>query len=332
MTLNKTLPFAPLTLAAGFLLSMGVGCSDGGTSDGAGGSGATDTGGATNGTGGATGGAGGATGAAGGATGAAGGATGAAGGATGGAGGATGAAGGATAGTGGAAELTGDTLLGVDGKFWPFRANNEDDTGSSKYWLTSSTDACPGEGHSIVEEYTGKGEAGQLYTVQFEIRGALALRCYENGTPSGTTPNPAGINEALYLGGEPTAGSMINTISLTVSPDVAGATANTYYLNGMPSDSGMCDEQITYDVQYKGTFQMMGDSTVTLAFNSPDCQALPNCGADAASCAPRTIDTEGIEVRASAPQPVSDAFFPESGQVDLYPQWLIFDIQEITEE
>jgi hypothetical protein len=332
MTLNKTLPFAPLTLAAGFILSLGVGCSDGGTSDGgAGGSGPADTGGAANGSGGATGGVGGATAAAGGATAAAGGATAAAGGATAAAGGATGATG-ATAGTGGAAELNGDTLLGVDGKFWAFRANNADDTGSFKYWLTSSTEACPSEGFSNVEVYTGKGDPTLKYTVNFEIRGALALHCYENGTPSGTAPNPTGINEALYLGGEPTAGSMIDTISLTVSPDVATAAANTYYLNGIPADSAMCDEQITYDVQYKGTFEMMGDSTVTLAFNSPDCQALQNCGPDAAVCAPRSIDTEGIEVRASAPQPVNDVFFGDAGQTDLYPQWLIFDIQEITFE
>lgn len=320
MKLNTTLPLAPFTLAAGFLLSTSVGCSDEPSDDaaGAGGTITTDTGGSTSG---GSPGAGGAETTTGGTEGTTGGSPGA--------GGDPG-TGGDDGGTGGAPELNGDTLLGVDGKFWPFRANNADDTGSFKYWLTSSTEACPAEGYSKVEVYTGKGDPATQYNVQFEVRGALAIHCMDNGTPMGTAPNPTGINAALYLGGEPTTGSLINTISLTVSPDVAGAESNTYYLNGMPSDSGMCDEQITYDVQYKGTFMMMGDSTVTLSFNSPECQTLQNCGADAATCAPRSIDTEGIEVRASPPQPVNDVFFGDDGQQDVYPQWLIFDIQEIT--
>jgi hypothetical protein len=234
-------------------------------------------------------------------------------------------------GTGGAAELNGDTLLGVDGKFWPFRAKSSADTGSSKYWLVNAPDeACPAEGFSIVEEYTAMGDPTQQYTVQFEIRGALALRCFENGTPTGMTADANGVNEALYMGGEPSGTSMTNVIALTVSPDVATAEANTYYLNGIPASSGTCDEGITYDVQYKGSFVIMGDSKVTLSFNAPECQTLQNCGADAATCAPREIDTDGIEVRASSPQPVSDVFFVDDTQVDLYPQWLIFDIQDIT--
>lgn len=325
MKLIKTIPIASTSLVtAGLLLSASLGCSDdaepavgtGGAGAGTGGaSGGSTTGGAS--TGGAASG------------GAASGGAASGGAASGGTGGTAGTGG---DGTGGAAELNGDTLLGLDGKFWPIRANNGDDTGSSKYWLTASDAACPAEGHTIMEEYTGKGDAAKQYTVNFEVRGALALHCYDGGTASGMTADAAGMNEALYVGGASSGESSTSMVALTVSPDVAGAEANTYYLNGIPSSSGMCDEGITYDVKYTGSFVMMGDSTVTLSYHSADCQALANCGAEAASCTPREIDTEGIEVRASSPQPVSDVFFVDDTQVDVYPQWLIFDVTEVTEQ
>lgn len=241
----------------------------------------------------------------------------------------------AMAGSGGMGDdtmvaLTEDSILqpGLNGIFSPLRAANSEDTGSFKYNVEAA-DVCPAEGSTILRESIAQGDPAQAYQINFELRGALALHCYSGGTPLGMSADPAGINQAFYMGGAPSGDSTGTQVVLTVSPDVPTATANTYYLNGIPAASGTCDEGITYDVQYKGSFTVMGGSTVTLGYLAPECQALQNCGADPASCAPREIDVSGVEVRASAPQPVSDPFFVGDEQVDLFPQWLVFDIQSI---
>jgi hypothetical protein len=219
----------------------------------------------------------------------------------------------------------------MDGMFWPFRAKSgEAPTDPSSYWLVATPEECPADGLADTKEIQAMGTPGQQYTVHYAVRGALALRCYEGGTPMATTPDAAGINESLYSGGMPSGDSTVNTIELAVSPAVETEAANNYFLNGIPSDSAMCDTGITYDVGYEGSFVIMGDSKVTLTAMFPDCTALQNCGADAASCAPRTVNVDDVEVRASSPQPVNDVFFINDEQVDLYPQWLVFDIQSIT--
>jgi hypothetical protein len=219
--------------------------------------------------------------------------------------------------------------------FWAFRATNPEDPGDSKYLLTNSGEECPAgdswdtSGVTPSKMYQATGTPGQKYTVNFELRGALALRCYTDGTPTAMTADPMGPNEAFYVGGQQFGDSPLNTLELAVSPDVADETASTYFLNGIPSSSDMCDTPITYDVQYKGQFVIMGDSMVTLSTHASDCTAPQNCGADptgAAGCDPRIIDVEGVEVHASPSQPIFDYL---DGH-EVYPQWFVFDIQSIT--
>ena len=249
-------------------------------------------------------------------------------------GGSTGAGGGDTAGMD---ELNPDTLIpGLDGLFWAFRTTNPEDPGDFKYLLTATGEECPvgdswaTSGTTVTKEYQVMGTPGQKYTINFELRGALGLRCYADGTPTGMTADPAGINEAFYVGGQQFGDSVLNTVELAVTPAVADEAASTYFLNGIPSTSEMCDEQITYDVQYTASFVVMGDSTVTLSTHASDCTALQNCGADpaGAGCDPRIINVDGEQVNASPMQPIFDYL----GGAEFYPQWLVFDIQSITTE
>ena len=89
----------------------------------------------------------------------------------------------------------------------------------------------------------------------------------------------------------------------------------------------MCDTGITYEVAYTNKFVIMGDSTITLSNHLSDCQALQNCGPEATGdCAPRTVDMEGVMVRASPYQPVANIF----NNTTFYPQWVVIDVLEIT--
>jgi hypothetical protein len=232
-------------------------------------------------------------------------------------------------------DLDPDTLLpGLNGLFWAFRTTNPEDPGDFKYLLTNPDEECPTgdswatSGVTVSKEYQAMGNPGQKYTVNFELRGALGLRCYTDGTPSGMTADPTGINEAFYVGGQQFGDSFLNTVELAVTPAVADEATSTYFLNGIPSTSDMCDAELTYDVQYKASFVIMGDSTITLSTHASDCHALQNCGADpaGAGCDPRIIDVEGVQVKASPMQPIFDYL----GGAEFYPQWLVFDIQSIT--
>src|SRR6478735_8490869 len=217
-------------------------------------------------------------------------------------------------------------IPGLDGTFWAFRTMNEAAPGEGKYWLTAEA-TCDAAGTTIAKApYTAAGTPGQPYTVHFQFRGALALRCYEGGTTAATAPDAAGVaNDGFYAGGQPSGDGP--TLSITVSPAADDAAAGKYFLNGIPSDSGACDQTITYDVGYEGDLVVLGGSTVTFEMHSPDCQALQNCGGDAAAaCAPRDIDMTGVEVRASPSQPISDYL----GGMEFYPQWLAIDITSVT--
>lgn len=218
--------------------------------------------------------------------------------------------------------------------FWAFRTVNPDDPGDFKYWLTEPDAECPTgadwatSGLTVSKEFQAMGTPGQQYTINFELRGALSLRCYADGTPTGMVPDAAGVNQAFYVGGQQFGDSPVNTVELAVSPMVPEATASTYFLNGIPSTSDMCDTGITYEVAYQASFVIMGDSVVTLSTHASDCAALQNCGADptGAGCDPRIVNVDGVEVRASPSQPIFDYV----NGMELYPQWLVFDIQSIT--
>jgi hypothetical protein len=242
----------------------------------------------------------------------------------------TGTGGTAGGGTAGGAGLDPNVIVpGLDGLYWELRTNNETaPTDPRKYWLTEmSGDACPSGGLDRTKVFTAAGTAGQKYTINFEVRALMALRCYTGGTPSDMMPNATGTNNTFYAGGMPFMDSPINTYQLAITPAVTGEATSKYFLNGLPDSSGKCDEKITYMVSFKNKIVIMGDSTITLSNHLPDCQALQNCGADATGdCMPRTVDVSGIEVHASPYQPVADIF----NDTTFYPQWMTFDVQSIT--
>jgi len=353
--------FVRLASLTSVILAAGIGCSSGDddankSSGGMSGTGATagQTAGGTAGSGGSSGtattaGTGGSTGGAGGATAGSAGMSsgGTSGTASGGAGTGAGGAGATGAGAGGMATggmggggLDPDTFFSpnLNGLYYELRTYNGTDPGGGMYWLTEMAgDACPtgadwaSSGITRTKDFTAKGTAGQKYTVNFQVRGAMALRCVSGGTPSGMMGDAMGTkNNTFYVGGTQFMDSPLNTWQFDVTPAVTGEAANTYFLNGIPSSSNQCDAKVVYDVGYTAKVVVAGDSKITLSAHSSDCKVPQNCGADptgAGGCKPRTIDMTGVEVHASPMQPVADVFDP----VMLYPQWIVIDITSITQ-
>jgi len=237
-------------------------------------------------------------------------------------------------GAGGAPPLDPATLIpGLDGWYWEITATNGDNPGGNNYYLNDSNQQCPSTnmwattGVSRTKTFQMKGTAGTKYTINFELRGAMGLRCYTGGTAIQMQPADTGPNNGWYVGGKQANDSIWNTYELDVTPPVTGE-ANTYFLNGIPSTSNSCDKELTYELNFKAKFVVMGDSTLTFTTHDANCKAQQNCGPTPASgCMPRTIDLSGLSPAPTAVhQPVANAI----GANTFYPQWFYFDVQTIT--
>jgi hypothetical protein len=252
--------------------------------------------------------------------------------------GGAGAAGMATGGMGGSGAIDVDTFFSpnLNGLYYELRTYNDMDPGDSMYLLTeASGDACPTgadwktSGIDRSKMFTAKGTAGQKYTVDFQVRGAMTARCVSGGTPSAMMADAMGTkNNLFYAGGTQFMDSPLNTWQFDVTPAVMGEAANTYFLNGIPSSSNQCDSKVVYDVGYTAKIVVAGDSTLNLSSHASDCKVPENCGPDPSNCMPRTINMDGVEVHASPMQPVADIL---SDTVTFYPQWVVIDITSITQ-
>jgi hypothetical protein len=222
---------------------------------------------------------------------------------------------------------------GLDGWYWEINTTNGDNPGGNNYWLTDSGQQCPQNsnwamaGVSRTKTFKMMGTSGTKYTINFALRGAMGFRCYTGGTPTAMQPNPNSPNNGWYVGGQQYNNSIWNTYELDVgSPSVTGE-ANTYFLNGIPSTSNACDQELTYEMNYTAKFAVMGDSTLTFTTHDTNCKAQQNCGpTPTTACVPRQIDLSGMSPAATFTQPVTDLV----GGNTFYPQWFYFDVTSIT--
>lgn len=238
-----------------------------------------------------------------------------------------------TAGAGG--TLDPNTLVpGLDGWYWEIDTTNGQNPGGNNYWLTDNGQQCPQNsdwnqaGVTRSKDFKMMGTSGTKYTINFELRGAMGFRCYTGGMAAQTQPNANSPNNGFYVGGQQYNNSIWNTYELDVqSPPVTGATSNTYFLNGIPSTSNACDQELTYEMRYTASFQVMGDSTLHFSTHDTNCKAQQNCGpTPTTSCAPRSVDLSGMSPAATFTQPVANTI----GGTTFYPQWLYFDVKSIT--
>ncbi len=247
------------------------------------------------------------------------------------------AAGTGAGGSGGSGALDPNTLVpGLNGWYWEITTTNGQNPGGNNYWLTDNNQSCPtganwlATGVTRSKDFAVMGTANTKYTINFQLKGAMGFRCYTGGTATTTTPNPNGANNGWYVGGQQANDSIWNTYEIDVqNPSVTGE-ANTYFLNGVPysSTAGVCDQELTYDMETKGSFAVMGNSTIHVWTHDTNCKAQQNCGpTPSTGCMPRTIDLSSLNPPATVVhQPVVNSV----GGNTFYPQWFYFTVTSIT--
>jgi hypothetical protein len=269
-------------------------------------------------------------------------------------GGDVGTGGGGTGGGGGGGGLTPESIVPtLDGYLWIGQCANADGHGkdcpihddADGCVLTGAFDVLGAFRHAV---HKVGGTAGTKYVINFEARGVTGGKTYNGGTrqTTATTYNETGNNDGWYVGGTPTP-SKWNTYEIHVSPPVTGQPVNAagvggttcptcpkgpdnvYYTNAIPQADGIHE---TFPIKFKASFPVMGGGTITLVIHDSNCLGQQNCGPNKdpnAMCSdPRTIDISGMLPQPSSfNQPYTEDHAPDPW----HPQWLLFDIQSITQ-
>jgi hypothetical protein len=189
------------------------------------------------------------------------------------------------------------------------------------------------------------GTPGTKYMINFEGRGVTGGKNYNGGMRQSTaaTFNQTG-NDGWEVGGAPTP-TKWNTYEIHVNPPVPGqpvttaanapkctgcppAGSNIYYTNAIPNTDGVHE---TFPIKFKASFPVLGGSTITLLIHDSNCLGQQNCGdnpaIDALCNQSRTIDISGMSPQ---PTPFVQPYSMTRGNV-WYPQWLLFDVQSVSQ-
>jgi hypothetical protein len=258
---------------------------------------------------------------------------------SGGRGGATGSAG--ATGTGGAAGAPDINAIvpGLDGYYWEGTCSgNVTASGRNCPFYDANVTTCaPGtswdnRGTIKTKTLSVGGTPGQVYTINFEIRGIVGTRCYTGGTIASTAvPNATGVNNTWYVGGKQYNDSIWNTYEIHVSPVPAGK-PSVYFANAFGTDTvntSWCQKEATYQVGYTASLAVVGGGTITFTIHDTNCQAQQNCGSDdtATVCNQmRTVSLSDLSPPGSFAQPPTN----NVGGKSYYPQWLYFDVKSVS--
>ena len=247
--------------------------------------------------------------------------------------------GGATGAGGSTGSLSpADIVPDLVGFYWEGTCKGTRDPGGHNCPLDDKGSSCPTSSNydqqGIIRDTTFnvKGITGQKYTVNFEVRGVIGTRCYQNGKHASTAaPSDSGYNNWWYIGGTQYNNSWWNTYELHVSPSTGDASGDVYYFNGSDNPGGTwCEKEASYLVKYTASFAVLGGGTLTFRLHDSNCQAQQNCGSDTVGtdpCAPRTVDLSGM-----TPQPPASFKQPPTTVLSktYYPQWMYINATSVT--
>jgi hypothetical protein len=228
------------------------------------------------------------------------------------------------------------------GFYWEDSCQGNFNPGGHNCWTDSQSTTCPSGGIDMDKTFTVKGTAGQLYTVNIEVRGVVGTRCYQGGTRPSTdsaTIQDSGYNAWWYAGGTPyNATSLWNTYELHVSPSTGDPSKDVYYFNSASSTltgGGDCEREASYLVKYTASFKVMGGGSLLFRVHDNNCKAQQNCGPNTdpnSSCAARTVDLSGMTPQPPATSPASPAKQPPTNTFTktYYPQWMWITATSVT--
>ncbi len=251
-----------------------------------------------------------------------------------GAGGASGGAGGSAAGAGGAPDLS--SVVGAwDGALVLYPCGN---SGSGYDCAQPSAAACVNNNLDSATKTVWQiaGTAGTVYNVTFRVRGVVETTSYVGGTRDAGNASINANKDLFQVGGaiQQQGGPSYdyNTYQVDVTPPVAGATANTYFLNSVttsenPHASGSPTTHLTFPIDYTKTIKVTGGGKVTLTVFDSNCTLVQNCGPTSGNqcSAPRSVALTGAN-----PAPPGTFMQPYQSPAGRYGQWVHFDITNVT--
>jgi hypothetical protein len=239
-------------------------------------------------------------------------------------------AGGAAGGTSGGLSAA-DIVPDLEGYYWEGTCAGTIAVEGHNCPLSDNNSSCPSNGVTRDKTVMVKGVSGQVYTINFEVRGVIGTRCYTGGTRASSDPlSESGNNNWWYIGGtyaNPT--GWWNSYELHVKPSATTtASEDVYYFNGSGVQGGNdCEREATYLVKYTASFKAKGGSTLTFRLHDQNCKGQQNCGSNPdgnSACAPRTVDMTGM----TAKLPTAITQPPANGNYK--PQWMLIGVTSIT--
>jgi hypothetical protein len=228
------------------------------------------------------------------------------------------------------------------------------DSGTSN---TSTTAPFASRGAFQARTHAVGGTPGVKYTINFEVRGVVGGKNYNNGTRRSTVQTPVEDldtgNDGWYVGGVPT-DTKWNTYEIHVTPPVTGQLVNTqaltcptgvkcptppdnvYYANAILGGDGTHE---TYPVKFSASFPVLGGGTITLVMHDSNSLGQQNCGNNSSASAlcsnpgPRIMSLSGLTPPPTPLSPISASqpYSQPAGTALFYPQWLAFDVKSVTQ-
>lgn len=241
--------------------------------------------------------------------------------------------GGAGGGSGGGGLSPAEIVPELHGFYWEGTCKGTIAVEGHNCPMSDTASSCPSNGINREKTIPVKGVAGQLYTINIEVRGVVGTRCYTGGTRASTAAlDESGYNNWWYAGGSyanPT--GWWNTYELHVSPATGDPSGDVYYFNGADVQGGnSCEREATYLVKYNASFKAKGGGTLTFKIHDQNCKGQQNCGSNpdgTSACAPRTVDLTGM----SASPPAGFTQPPTNMLSATYrPQWMLIGVTSIT--
>jgi hypothetical protein len=242
-----------------------------------------------------------------------------------------GSAGGAPPTGGSSGGLTAAEIVpGLNGFYWEGTCDGSIAVEGHNCPMSLNSSSCPTNGINREKTLPVMGTAGQMYTINIEVRGVVGTRCYKDGMRASTAAlDETGNNNWWYAGGSyanPT--GWWNTYELHVSPTTGDASGDVYYFNGSDVQGGnSCEREATYLIKYNASFKVKGGGMLTFKIHDQNCKGQQNCGSNpdgTSACAPRTVDLAGM----SASPPMGFTQPPSNGQYK--PQWMLIGVTSIT--
>lgn len=172
------------------------------------------------------------------------------------------------------------------------------------------------------------GAAGKIYDMTVHVYGVVEAKNYQNGMRrDGNNMNASATGGDFWHVGGTAPNSTYNTYEFHVTPAVAGATANDYFLN---SRNGTGEGHESWGLNYTATFPVTGGGKLNFKIYDSNCRQIMNCGPGTGSstcAAPRSIDLSATDPK--PPASFTQPFVGGAPGGKATGQWVYIDVTAV---